>query len=187
MNKQNKKMAQEKRKAIREKEQKKAKVVKQLKFWVPVVAVVVIVVVLIWAVATPGASSSDNSTQDTGNATETTTSENVSDTESSQEDTSSQQSLNTEAGTVAEDGDTVNIDYTGYIDGEKFDGGSTDGNGADLTLGSGQYIDGFEDGVVGHTVGETFDLNLKFPDNYFNTEYAGKDVTFEVTLNGIYE
>ena len=46
----------------------------------------------------------------------------------------------------------------------------------------------FEDGVVGHKVGETFDLNLKFPDDYkVNTELAGKDVTFEVTLNGVYK
>ena len=49
-------------------------------------------------------------------------------------------------------------------------------------------IDGFEDGVVGHKVGETFDLNLKFPDDYkTNTELAGKDVMFEVTLNGVYK
>ncbi|WP_307767854.1 FKBP-type peptidyl-prolyl cis-trans isomerase [Agathobacter sp.] len=49
-------------------------------------------------------------------------------------------------------------------------------------------MDGFEEGVVGHKVGETFDLNLKFPDDYkANTELAGKDVTFEVTLNGVYK
>lgn len=96
--------------------------------------------------------------------------------------------LNTETDTVAENGDKVNIDYTGYMDGEKFEGGSTDGQGTDLVLGSGSYIDGFEDGVVGHKVGETFDLNLKFPDDYkVNTELAGKDVTFEVTLNGVYK
>ena len=96
--------------------------------------------------------------------------------------------LNTETDTVAENGDKVNIDYTGYMDGEKFEGGSTDGQGTDLVLGSGSYIDGFEEGVVGHKVGETFDLNLKFPDDYkTNTELAGKDVTFEVTLNGVYK
>ena len=94
--------------------------------------------------------------------------------------------LETEVGNVQID--KVNIDYTGYMDGEKFEGGSTDGQGTDLVLGSGSYIDGFEDGVVGHKVGETFDLNLKFPDDYkVNTELAGKDVTFEVTLNGVYK
>ncbi len=86
-----------------------------------------------------------------------------------------------------ENGDTVNIDYVGYIDGVEFEGGSTDGAGTDLVIGSGTYIDGFEEGIIGHTVGETFDLNLSFPDDYWNTEYAGKDVVFTVTLNEIYE
>ena len=53
---------------------------------------------------------------------------------------------------------------------------------------SGSYKDGSEEGVVGHMFGETFDLNLIFPDDYkTNTELAGKDVTFEVTLNGVYK
>ena len=69
---------------------------------------------------------------------------------------------------VVQNGDTVNIDYTGYLDGTAFKGGSTNGSGADLELGSGTYIDGFEDGIVGHTVGETFDLNLTFPETYPN-------------------
>lgn len=96
--------------------------------------------------------------------------------------------LNTEAGLEVTEGVTVNIDYTGYIDGEKFEGGSTEAYGpADLTIGSNSYIDGFEDGLIGHKVGETVELNLKFPDDYHNTNYAGKDVVFEVTINGIYE
>ena len=116
-----------------------------------------------------------------------TTESQTSETQSSDSQTEAA-TLNTETDTVAENGDKVNIDYTGYMDGEKFEGGSTDGQGTDLVLGSGSYIDGFEDGVVGHKVGETFDLNLKFPDDYkVNTELAGKDVTFEVTLNGVYK
>ena len=175
MNKQNKKIAQEKRRIEREKAEKKAKVVNLLKFWVPVVAVVVVVIVLIWAVATSGGSSSKG-TDGTQAASQTTESQ-ASETQSSDSQTE-----------AAENGDKVNIDYTGYMDGEKFEGGSTDGQGTDLVLGSGSYIDGFEDGVVGHKVGETFDLNLKFPDDYkVNTELAGKDVTFEVTLNGVYK
>ena len=180
MNKQNKKIAQEKRRIEREKAEKKAKVVNLLKFWVPVVAVVVIVIVLIWAVATSGGSSSKG-TDGTQAASQTTESQ-ASETQSSDSQTEAA-TLNTETDTVAENGDKVNIDYTGYMD-----GGSTDGQGTDLVLGSGSYIDGFEDGVVGHKVGETFDLNLKFPDDYkTNTELAGKDVTFEVTLNGVYK
>lgn len=82
-----------------------------------------------------------------------------------------------------EDGDIVNIDYTGKIDGEEFDGGSA--TGYDLTIGSGSFIDGFEDGLIGHKVGETVDLNLTFPDDYSNTDVAGKDVVFTVTINSI--
>ena len=176
MNKQNKKIAQEKRRIEREKAEKKAKVVNLLKFWVPVVAVVVVVIVLIWAVATSGGSSSKG-TDGTQAASQTTESQ-ASETQSSDSQTEAA-TLNTETDTVAE---------IGYMDGEKFEGGSTDGQGTDLVLGSGSYIDGFEDGVVGHKVGETFDLNLKFPDDYkTNTELAGKDVTFEVTLNGVYK
>ena len=181
MNKQNKKIAQEKRRIERERAEKKAKVVNLLKFWVPVV----VVIVLIWAVATSGGSSS-NGTDGTEAASQTTESQ-ASETQSSDSQTEAA-TLNTETDTVAENGDKVNIDYTGYMDGEKFEGGSTEGQGTDLVLGSGSYIDGFEEGVVGHKVGETFDLNLKFPDDYkVNTELAGKDVTFEVTLNGVYK
>lgn len=82
-----------------------------------------------------------------------------------------------------EDGDIVNIDYTGKIDGKEFDGGSA--TGYDLTIGSGSFIDGFEDGLIGHKVGETVDLNLKFPDDYSNSDVAGKDVVFTVTINSI--
>lgn len=86
---------------------------------------------------------------------------------------------------VAE-GDTVNIDYTGYIDGVAFDGGSTDGYGDDLEIGSGDYIDGFEEQLVGHYVGETVEVNVTFPEDYGVDELNGKDAVFEVTINGIY-
>lgn len=84
----------------------------------------------------------------------------------------------------AEDGDTVYIAYVGTVDGVAFDGGTSEGS--QLTLGSGQYIDGFEEGVVGMTIGETKDLNLTFPDPYTNNEeLSGKAVVFSVTLNSI--
>src|SRR5699024_3285483 len=60
---------------------------------------------------------------------------------------------------AAADGDTVNIDYVGTIDGVAFEGGDTQGQGTDLELGSGAYIDGFEEQIVGNTPGETFDVN----------------------------
>ena len=88
---------------------------------------------------------------------------------------------------AAADGDTVNIDYVGRIDGVAFDGGDTKGSGADLTLGSGTYIDNFEDQIVGHTPGETFDVTVTFPENYGNDALAGKEAVFTMTLNAIYE
>ena len=81
------------------------------------------------------------------------------------------------------EGDTVNIDYVGKINGKEFDGGSAEGT--DLRIGSGQFIDGFEDGLVGAVKGQTVELNLTFPDDYSDEEYAGKDVTFTVTINAI--
>lgn len=82
---------------------------------------------------------------------------------------------------TVQDGDTADIAYVGKIDGEEFDGGSSDSY--NLVIGSGTFIDGFEDGVIGMKTGETKDLNLKFPDNYQSTDLAGKDVVFTVTVN----
>lgn len=85
---------------------------------------------------------------------------------------------------TVESGDVVNIDYVGKVDGEEFSGGSA--TGQHLTIGSGSFIDGFEDGLIGKKVGETVDLNLKFPDTYSNNpDLAGKDVVFTVTINSI--
>lgn len=85
---------------------------------------------------------------------------------------------------AAKEGDTVNIDYVGKIDGEEFDGGSD--QGADLKLGSGKVIDGFEDGLIGARKGETRTLNLTFPEDY-TQDLAGKAVEFTVTVNAVKE
>ena len=85
--------------------------------------------------------------------------------------------------TTVESGDVVNIDYTGTMDGEEFDGGSA--TGYNLTIGSGGFIDGFEDGLIGANVGDSLDLNLTFPEDYQSEDMAGKDVVFHVTVNGI--
>ena len=82
-----------------------------------------------------------------------------------------------------QNGDVVTINYVGTKDGVAFDGGTA--TDAQLTLGSGQFIDGFEDGVVGHNIGDTFDLDLTFPENYGNEDLAGQAVVFTVTLKGI--
>lgn len=82
-----------------------------------------------------------------------------------------------------EEGDIVNIDYEGKIDGVAFDGGTA--QGYDLTIGSGAFIDGFEDGLIGAQSGETLDVNVTFPEDYPGEEVAGKDAVFTVTVNSI--
>ena len=94
---------------------------------------------------------------------------------------------------AAADGDTVNIDYVGTVDGVAFTGGTY--SGYSLTLGSGSFIDGFEDQIVGHKPGETFEVNVTFPDGYSDSTDAegnavvlsNKKAVFSVTLNYISE
>lgn len=81
--------------------------------------------------------------------------------------------------------DIVNIDYVGTKDGVPFDGGTA--SGTNLGIGTGSFISGFEEGLVGVETGQTVDLSLTFPENYQNTELAGKDVVFKVTVNYILE
>lgn len=84
---------------------------------------------------------------------------------------------------AAQTGDNTIIDFEGYLDGEKFEGGSAEK--FSLTLGSGQFIPGFEDQVVGHSVGDEFDVNVTFPEDYHAEELKGKAVTFKVKLHEI--
>ncbi len=84
---------------------------------------------------------------------------------------------------AAQNGDIVNIDFVGTVDGVKFDGGEA--QGFDLTLGSGQFIPGFEDQVVGMNIGEEKDVNVTFPENYQAENLKGKPAVFAVKLNSI--
>lgn len=88
-------------------------------------------------------------------------------------------------GRPVQEGDTANIDFVGYQDGVAFEGGTA--AGFDLTIGSGQFIDGFEAGLIGAEIGEQVSLNLRFPDPYTNPDLAGQPVVFEVTVNSISE
>lgn len=81
-----------------------------------------------------------------------------------------------------QEGDIANIDFVGYTDGKAFDGGK--GDSYDLTIGSGTFIPGFEEQIVGHSVGEHFDVTVQFPEEYVE-QLAGKDAVFKVTLNAI--
>ena len=94
---------------------------------------------------------------------------------------------------AAQSGDTVNIDYSGAVDGVAFTGGTA--TGYDLTLGSHSFIDGFEDQIIGHNIGDTFDVTVTFPEGYGDSTDAegntiplsGKEAVFSVTLNSISE
>ncbi len=85
------------------------------------------------------------------------------------------------------DGDTVNIDYVGSIDGVNFEGGSTEGQGTNVTIGVTTYIDDFLEQLIGHSPGESFDIEVTFPEDYGKEELNGKDAVFAVTLNHIVE
>lgn len=86
------------------------------------------------------------------------------------------------------DGDTVNIDYVGSVDGVEFEGGNTKGAGTDVTIGVTNYIDDFLEQLIGHKPGETFNVEVTFPDPYpNNTDLSGKDAVFVTTVNHISE
>ena len=84
---------------------------------------------------------------------------------------------------AAENEDLVNIDFEGFVDGAAFEGGKAEGH--QLKLGSGQFIPGFEEQIIGKKIGEEFDVNVKFPEDYHAENLAGKDATFKCKLNGI--
>ena len=81
------------------------------------------------------------------------------------------------------DGDIATIDYEGFNDGVAFDGGKAED--FDLTIGSGQFIPGFEDQIIGHAIGEEFDINVTFPEEYHADDLAGKPVVFKIKVKGI--
>ena len=86
-------------------------------------------------------------------------------------------------GRKAELNDTANIDFEGFVDEVAFEGGT--GEGFDLLLGSGQFIPGFEEQIVGHEIGEEFDVNVTFPEEYHATDLAGKAAVFKTKLNSL--
>ena len=99
---------------------------------------------------------------------------------------SSYKELKDDSSIVIADGDTVNIDYVGTVDGVEFEGGNSNGEGYDLEIGSGTFIDDFEDQLIGHTPGEDVTVNVTFPEDYSSTDLAGKEAEFAVTIHGVY-
>ncbi|MBR5578657.1 MAG: FKBP-type peptidyl-prolyl cis-trans isomerase [Lachnospiraceae bacterium] len=100
---------------------------------------------------------------------------------------SSHKELNSDAALTVADGDTVNIDYVGTVDGVEFEGGNTGGSGADLTIGSGSYVDTFEQQLIGSHPGDQVLVTVTFPEDYSSEDLQGKEAEFDVTVNGIYE
>ena len=92
--------------------------------------------------------------------------------------------LSTDADLVIADGDEVNIDYVGTVDGVEFDGGNSGGAGYDVVIGSGSLVDDFEQQLIGHKPGDELTVEVTFPEDY-SEEMAGKDASFAVTVNGI--
>ena len=132
--------------------------------------IVLIVVICVIAAAIIGGAVGYRSGSGEEETTDSSAEEETTDS-SAEEETAS---YSADTSLVVEDGDTVNIDYTGYIDGEEFDGGSTDGAGTDLTIGSGSYIDDFEEQLIGANVGDTVEVSVTFPDDYGVDELNGQ-------------
>jgi len=183
MKKENRKMAQQRRAEERRKKEFRKKLSKILVIGVPSLAVLALVIVLIVDGVT------NNSGENQSNSTDTEASSGT-DSTSDSYDTDSQDSgssYSTDSSLTVEDGDTVNIDYVGSIDGVEFDGGNTQGMGTDLAIGSGSYIDDFEDQLIGAHPGDQVDVYVTFPEDYGVEELNGKEALFQVTVNGIYE
>ena len=173
MKKENRKMAQERRAKERRKKELQRKISKIVVIVLPIIAVVALIIAII---VTSGSSKTTTSSGDT--ATESGSTDNSTDDSTS---------YSTDSSLTVEDGDTVNIDYVGSIDGVEFDGGNTQGNGTDLTIGSGRYIDDFEEQLIGAHPGDEVEVTVTFPDDYGNDELNGKEAVFDVTVNGIYQ
>ena len=173
-------MAQQRRAQERRKKAVRRKISTILAVVIPILALAALVAVLIIFTAPESSGSSDSSgTAETDNTSDTGTSDTSENTDTPV--------LSTDNSLTIENGDTVNIDYVGTVDGVEFDGGSTNGAGADLTIGSGRYIDDFEEQLIGSHPGDTVEVNVTFPEDYGNEELSGKDAVFEVVINGIYE
>ena len=173
MKKENRKMAQERRAKERRKKELQRKISKIVVIVLPIIAVIALIIAII---VTSG--SSKNTTSSGDAAAESGSTDNSTDDSTS---------YSTDSSLTVEDGDTVNIDYVGSIDGVEFDGGNTQGNGTDLTIGSGRYIDDFEEQLIGAHPGDEVEVTVTFPDDYGNDELNGKEAVFDVTVNGIYQ
>lgn len=177
MKKENKKMAQQRRAAERQRQERNRKIKSVAVYLIPAV---LIILLLGWIIV-------DAVKEKKSEAEDTEVTLEVDSTVEEEDVEESGITLITDTNAKVADGDTVNIDYVGYIDGEPFEGGDTQGMGTDLEIGSGSYIDDFEEQLIGHNVGETVNVVADFPENYGNMDLRGKEAEFVVTINGIYQ
>ena len=183
MKKENKKMAQERRARERRKKEIQRKISKTIVILIPLIAVIALFIAIAITSADSASDTDANTDTSTDSSTDTdTTADNSTNTNNDSA------GYSTDASLTVEDGDTVNIDYVGSVDGVEFEGGSTQGQGTDLVIGSGSYIDDFEEQLIGAHPGDEVDVYATFPDPYNNNpDLSGKEALFEVTINGIYE
>lgn len=186
MKKENRKLAQQRRAQERKKQEKIRKLKKFLSWFIPGLIVLILVIVLVVDAIRNSDSESSQETETTESTSDAGT-DDTSSEDSQESDTSDSSTLSTDTTLTVADGDTVNIDYVGSIDGVEFDGGNTNGQGTDLVIGSGSYIDDFEEQLIGAHPGDTVDVNVTFPEDYGNEDLNGKDALFKVTINGIYQ
>ena len=180
MKKENKKMAQERRARERRKKEIQRKISKTIVILIPLIAVIALFI----AIAITSADSASDTDTNTDTATDSSTDTDTTADNSTDTDNDSA-GYSTDASLTVEDGDTV---YVGSVDGVEFEGGSTQGQGTDLVIGSGSYIDDFEEQLIGAHPGDEIDVYATFPDPYNNNpDLSGKEALFEVTINGIYE
>ena len=174
-------MAQERRARERRKKEIQRKISKTIVILIPLIAVIALFIAIAITSADSASDTDANTDTATDSSTDTdTTADNSTDTNSA--------GYSTDTSLTVEDGDTVNIDYVGSVDGIEFEGGSTQGQGTDLVIGSGSYIDDFEEQLIGAHPGDEVDVYATFPDPYNNNpDLSGKEALFEVTINGIYE
>lgn len=174
-------MAQERRARERRKKEIQRKISKTIVILIPLIAVIALFIAIAITSADSASDTDANTDTATDSSTDTdTTADNSTDTNSA--------GYSTDTSLTVEDGDTVNIDYVGSVDGIEFEGGSTQGQGTDLVIGSGSYIDDFEEQLIGAHPGDEIDVYATFPDPYNNNpDLSGKEALFEVTINGIYE
>lgn len=179
MKKENRKAAQQRRAQERKERERKEKMKKIFRWAGGIAAAVVLLLLVIFGEdlfsgksSASGDSSASSVSTDSGSSSESSASDST--------------DYSTDTSLTVENGDTVNIDYVGSIDGVEFDGGSTNGSGTELTIGSGLYIDDFEEQLIGSHPGDTVNVNVTFPDDYQQENLQGKDALFVVTVNGIY-